>query len=71
MRLRRSHTERSIYGDGNIKIRTALIKIEEGVSRMRIAFISDIHGNSIALDAVLADIEARGGVDAYWLLGDF
>jgi len=38
---------------------------------MRIAFISDIHGNSIALDAVLADIEARGGVDAYWLLGDF
>lgn len=38
---------------------------------MRIALISDIHGNSIALDAVLADIEARGGVDAYWLLGDF
>lgn len=38
---------------------------------MRIALISDIHGNSIALDAVLADIEAQGGVDAYWLLGDF
>jgi predicted phosphodiesterase len=38
---------------------------------MRIAFLSDIHGNPIALDAVLADIEARGGVDAYWLLGDF
>lgn len=38
---------------------------------MRIALISDIHGNSLALDAVLADIEARGGVDGYWLLGDF
>jgi predicted phosphodiesterase len=38
---------------------------------MRIALLSDIHGNSIALDAVLADIEAQGGVDTYWLLGDF
>jgi len=38
---------------------------------MRIALISDIHGNAIALDAVLADVEARGGVDGYWLLGDF
>jgi len=39
--------------------------------RMRIALISDIHGNSLALDAVLADVEAQGGVDGYWLLGDF
>lgn len=38
---------------------------------MRIALLSDIHGNSIALDAVLADIAAQGGADAYWLLGDF
>ena len=38
---------------------------------MRIALISDIHGNTIALDAVLADIRAQGGVDGYWLLGDF
>lgn len=38
---------------------------------MRIALISDIHGNSIALEAVLADIEAQGGVDGYWILGDF
>lgn len=37
---------------------------------MRLALISDIHGNSIALDAVLADIEAFGGVDEYWVLGD-
>jgi predicted phosphodiesterase len=37
---------------------------------MRIAILSDIHGNSIALDAVLADIEHRGGADAFWVLGD-
>lgn len=37
---------------------------------MRIAIFSDIHGNSIALDAVLQDIRARGGVDAYWVNGD-
>ncbi|MCC6453952.1 MAG: metallophosphoesterase family protein [Caldilineaceae bacterium] len=37
---------------------------------MKIALFSDIHGNSIALDAVLADIAAQGGVDAYWVLGD-
>jgi len=37
---------------------------------MRIALLSDIHGNSIALDAVLADIAARGSVDAHFVLGD-
>jgi predicted phosphodiesterase len=37
---------------------------------MNIALLSDIHGNSIALDAVLADVQARGGVDGYWVLGD-
>jgi len=37
---------------------------------MRIAVLADIHGNSIALDAVLADIQTAGGVDAYWILGD-
>ena len=37
---------------------------------MRIALLSDVHGNSIALDAVLADIQAQGGVDVYWVLGD-
>lgn len=36
----------------------------------KIALLSDIHGNSIALEAVLADIEAQGGVDVYWILGD-
>src|SRR5262245_1952604 len=38
---------------------------------MRLAVLSDIHGNPIALDAVLADVEAAGGVDACWVLGDF
>jgi putative phosphoesterase len=37
---------------------------------MRIALLSDIHGNIIALDAVLEDIQTNGGVDAYWVLGD-
>lgn len=37
---------------------------------MRLALLSDIHGNAIALDAVLADIAALGGVDEYWVLGD-
>ena len=37
---------------------------------MRIALLSDIHGNSIALDAVLEDIPQQGGIDAYWVLGD-
>lgn len=37
---------------------------------MRIAILADIHGNPLALDAVLADIDRRGGVDGYWILGD-
>lgn len=37
---------------------------------MRLALLSDIHGNAIALDAVLADIAALGGADEYWVLGD-
>jgi len=38
---------------------------------MRLAMLSDIHGNPLALDAVLADIQSQGGVDTYWMLGDF
>ena len=37
---------------------------------MRLAVLSDIHGNAVALDAVLQDITARGGVDGYIVLGD-
>jgi predicted phosphodiesterase len=38
---------------------------------MRLAILSDIHGNPLALDAVLVDIQRQGEVDAYWVLGDF
>lgn len=37
---------------------------------MRYALISDIHANLPALDAVLADIDARGDTDATYHLGD-
>lgn len=37
---------------------------------VRIALISDIHGNSIALEAVLADCETTG-VDRFWFVGDY
>lgn len=37
---------------------------------MRLALLSDVHGNPIALDAVLADIEVHGGADGYLVLGD-
>jgi predicted phosphodiesterase len=38
---------------------------------MRIAIPSDIHGNVIALDEVLADIQSQGKPDLHWVLGDF
>jgi hypothetical protein len=31
---------------------------------MRLAVFSDVHGNPIALDAVLRDVEDRGGAAA-------
>lgn len=37
---------------------------------MRYAILSDIHSNLAALEAVLADIEGKGGVDEVWCLGD-
>ena len=39
---------------------------------MRIAILSDIHGNCVALDAVLADIgsDDQEAVAEYWILGD-
>lgn len=38
---------------------------------MQIAIFSDIHGNSIALDALLEDLKSQEPIDAYWLLGDY
>jgi predicted phosphodiesterase len=37
---------------------------------VRIALFSDIHANLPALDAVLADVDRRGGVDAEYHAGD-
>ncbi|MET3577056.1 putative phosphodiesterase [Mesorhizobium robiniae] len=37
---------------------------------MRIAVLADIHGNVLALDAVLADLKQRGGADLVVNLGD-
>jgi predicted phosphodiesterase len=37
---------------------------------MRLAVLSDIHGNLLALEAALADLEAAGGADLIWCLGD-
>lgn len=38
---------------------------------MKAAILADIHGNSIALDNVMEDVRSIGGVDEYWILGDF
>ena len=35
----------------------------------RIAILSDIHGDTTALEAVIADARAQGATE-YWLLGD-
>lgn len=40
-----------------------------GWTAVRIALLSDVHANLIALDAVLADARDRS-IDAYWSLGD-
>lgn len=37
---------------------------------MRIAVLSDIHGNLLGLDACLADLESQGGADAIVVAGD-
>lgn len=37
---------------------------------MRLAVLSDIHGNIVALEAAIADLQALGGADQIWILGD-
>jgi predicted phosphodiesterase len=37
---------------------------------MKLALLSDVHANLVALEAVVADIEARGGADGFLVLGD-
>ena len=36
----------------------------------RIAILSDLHGNPLALEAVLEDLQSQGGADQYLILGD-
>lgn len=38
---------------------------------MRVAIFSDIHANKIGLEAVLNDLDTRGNIDQYWILGDY
>lgn len=40
------------------------------ISEIRIALFSDVHGNPIALQAVLDDLRIQGGFDEIWVLGD-
>ncbi|HVN69761.1 MAG TPA: metallophosphoesterase family protein [Candidatus Binatia bacterium] len=37
---------------------------------MRLAVLSDVHGNLLGLDACLADLESQGGADAIVVAGD-
>src|SRR3712207_7755981 len=40
-------------------------------SDVRVALFSDIHGNIVGLEAVLARLDALGGADVIYALGDF
>lgn len=44
-------------------------EVDRRVAHGAVAFFSDVHGNLAALQAVLADIDARSGVEAL-CLGD-
>jgi predicted phosphodiesterase len=37
---------------------------------VRLAVLSDIHGNILALDSVMADLSEAGSADVIWVLGD-
>lgn len=37
---------------------------------MRLAVLSDFHGNYLAVEAALADLKTVGGADVVWVLGD-
>jgi predicted phosphodiesterase len=54
-----------VYNSGGRKSESFL---EENM--IRLAALSDVHGNLLALEAVLADIEAQGTPDTYVVLGD-
>ncbi len=58
--------EGTFCGPEGCTFRSALLHFRRAcvfcIAEMRIAAFSDIHGNAIALEAVLSDIAIRGGV---------
>lgn len=38
---------------------------------MKIALLADMHGNDVAMKAALEHLDAQGGADAHWVLGDY
>ncbi|NJL55500.1 metallophosphoesterase family protein [bacterium] len=55
---------------GCVSIGTVKRTVQQGAWLMKLAVLSDIHGNLVALEAALADVEAAGPVDRIWVLGD-
>ena len=55
----------SYYTDSNLNIFQMSCKMNH-----RIAILSDIHGDTTALEAVIADARAQGATE-YWLRGTF
>ena len=47
-----------------------IISIHQGINSMRIAIISDIHGNQVAFEAVLRDLAQQTPVDEMVIAGD-
>src|SRR5882724_4463948 len=73
-RLKRCTTNRRLCSPFHRDTMRSQLLLEEKKTKefhMRLAILSDIHGNPLALDAVLTDIQNQGKVDVYWVLGDF
>jgi predicted phosphodiesterase len=47
-----------------------MVRVNFMADQLKAAILADIHGNTLALEAVLQDLEKQGGVDEYWILGD-
>jgi putative phosphoesterase len=45
--------------------------LQRRLDMVKIAILADIHGNSVAFDAVLADLDGQGPVDHVLIAGDF
>jgi len=47
-----------------------LVQLKAEITMVRLAVLSDIHGNQRGLEAVLDDLKQAGGADITWILGD-